>query len=88
MSYILFVYLAAVKIQKSTVQSDIEVGSECVEPRVLTLPKDLPVPEFSYSSSDDDDFYDAADDISSPSVSQNHTLMQVIFISLFFKQFY
>lgn len=57
-------------------QTGIEVGSECLEPRVLALPKNLPVPEFSYSSSDDDDdFYDAADDISAAGLSQNHIQM-------------
>ncbi|XP_076394352.1 oxysterol-binding protein-related protein 9 isoform X5 [Megachile rotundata] len=35
--------------------------------------RDLPVPQFSYSSSDEDeDYYDAADEISPPSVVQNH----------------
>ncbi|XP_076237058.1 oxysterol-binding protein-related protein 9 isoform X4 [Calliopsis andreniformis] len=52
--------------------------SECVEPRIPTLQsavvdRDLPVPQFSYSSSDEDeDYYDAADEISSPSATQNH----------------
>ncbi|XP_029034222.1 oxysterol-binding protein-related protein 9 isoform X6 [Osmia bicornis bicornis] len=35
--------------------------------------RDLPVPQFSYSSSDEDeDYYDAADEIAPPSVVQNH----------------
>ncbi|XP_078048132.1 oxysterol-binding protein-related protein 9 isoform X3 [Augochlora pura] len=35
--------------------------------------RDLPVPQFSYSSSDEDeDYYDAADEISPPSAMQNH----------------
>ncbi|XP_076276147.1 oxysterol-binding protein-related protein 9 isoform X3 [Lasioglossum baleicum] len=35
--------------------------------------RDLPVPQFSYSSSDEDeDYYDAADEISLPSAMQNH----------------
>lgn len=37
--------------------------------------RDLPVPEYSYSSSDEDeDYYDAADDISVPShqAAQNY----------------
>ncbi|CAK9805067.1 Oxysterol-binding protein-related protein 9 [Anthophora quadrimaculata] len=61
-----------------TVQTGIELGSECVEPRVPTLPnavvdRDLPVPQFSYSSSDEDeDYYDAADEISPHSAMQNH----------------
>ncbi|XP_043483111.1 oxysterol-binding protein-related protein 9 [Leptopilina heterotoma] len=62
-----------------TVQTGIELGSECVEPRVTNLTKvvgrDLPVPEYSYSSSDEDeDFFDAADDISVPShqAAQNY----------------
>ncbi|XP_076676333.1 oxysterol-binding protein-related protein 9 isoform X2 [Andrena cerasifolii] len=59
------------------VQTGIELGSECVEPRVSILSnvvdRDLPVPQFSYSSSDEDeDYYDAADEISSPSAIQNH----------------
>ena len=34
----------------------------------LVAGRDLPVPEFSYSSSDEDeDYYDAADEISPPS---------------------
>lgn len=38
--------------------------------------RDLPVPQFSYSSSDEDeDYYDAADEISPPSVIQNHISM-------------
>ncbi|XP_011298494.1 oxysterol-binding protein-related protein 9 [Fopius arisanus] len=59
---------------ESTVQTGIELGSECLEPRVSTsLPKNLPVPEFSYSSSDEDeDYYDAADDISTPTAAQNY----------------
>ncbi|XP_012277175.1 oxysterol-binding protein-related protein 9 isoform X2 [Orussus abietinus] len=57
------------------VQTGIELASECIEPRVPSLPNDrnLPVPEFSYSSSDEDeDFYDAADEISPASASQNY----------------
>ncbi|XP_017756318.1 PREDICTED: oxysterol-binding protein-related protein 9 [Eufriesea mexicana] len=63
---------------EATVQTGIELGSECVELRVSTLPnavvdKDLPVPQFSYSSSDEDeDYYDAADEISPPSAIQSH----------------
>ncbi|XP_033221785.1 oxysterol-binding protein-related protein 9 isoform X2 [Belonocnema kinseyi] len=41
----------------------------------LVVGRDLPVPEFSYSSSDEDeDYYDAADEISAPSsqTAQNH----------------
>ncbi|KAG5333063.1 OSBL9 protein, partial [Acromyrmex heyeri] len=61
---------------EATVQTGIELGSECVEPRVPTLSnvvdRDLPVPQFSYSSSDeDDDYFDAADEIPTPAV-QNH----------------
>ncbi|XP_017796425.1 PREDICTED: oxysterol-binding protein-related protein 9 [Habropoda laboriosa] len=62
----------------ATVQTGIELGSECVEARIPTLPnavvdRDLPVPQFSYSSSDEDeDYYDAADEISPPSAIQNH----------------
>ncbi|XP_012215655.1 oxysterol-binding protein-related protein 9 isoform X2 [Linepithema humile] len=59
---------------EATVQTGIELGSECVEPRVPTLSndRDLPVPQFSYSSSDeDDDYFDAADEIPTPIV-QNH----------------
>lgn len=38
--------------------------------------RDLPVPQFSYSSSDEDeDYYDAADEISPPSAIQNHISM-------------
>ncbi|XP_011690301.1 PREDICTED: oxysterol-binding protein-related protein 9 [Wasmannia auropunctata] len=67
---------AAAGAPEATVQTGIELGSECVEPRVSTLPnvvdRDLPVPQFSYSSSDeDDDYFDAADEISPPAV-QNH----------------
>ncbi|XP_063980875.1 oxysterol-binding protein-related protein 9 isoform X2 [Diachasmimorpha longicaudata] len=59
---------------ESAVQTGIEVGSECMELRVSSnLPKDLPVPEFSYSSSDEDeDYFDAADDISTPTTVQTH----------------
>ncbi|XP_071641148.1 oxysterol-binding protein-related protein 9 isoform X2 [Temnothorax longispinosus] len=61
---------------EATVQTGIELGSECVEPRISTLSnvvdRDLPVPQFSYSSSDeDDDYFDAADEIPTPAV-QNH----------------
>ncbi|XP_033341941.1 oxysterol-binding protein-related protein 9 isoform X2 [Megalopta genalis] len=68
----------ATREPEATVETGIELGSECVEPRVPTLPnavvdRDLPVPQFSYSSSDEDeDYYDAADEISPPSVMQNH----------------
>ncbi|XP_076641611.1 oxysterol-binding protein-related protein 9 [Halictus rubicundus] len=68
----------ATREPEATVQTGIELGSECVEPRVPTLPnavvdRDLPVPQFSYSSSDEDeDYYDAADEISPPSAMQNH----------------
>ncbi|XP_033192639.1 oxysterol-binding protein-related protein 9 isoform X1 [Bombus vancouverensis nearcticus] len=67
----------AVREPEATVQTGIELGSECVELRVPTLPnavvdRDLPVPQFSYSSSDEDeDYYDAADEISPPAM-QNH----------------
>ncbi|XP_015599080.1 oxysterol-binding protein-related protein 9 isoform X2 [Cephus cinctus] len=64
---------------ESTVQIGIELGSECVEPRVPSLPnaRSLPVPEFSYSSSDeDDDYYDAADEIAPPSSSQSHSQLR------------
>lgn len=66
----------AARAPEATVQTGIELGSECVEPRVPTLPnvvdRDLPVPQFSYSSSDeDDDYFDAADEIPTPTV-QNH----------------
>ncbi|XP_033221784.1 oxysterol-binding protein-related protein 9 isoform X1 [Belonocnema kinseyi] len=64
---------------ESSVQTGIEFGSECLETRVSSLinvvGRDLPVPEFSYSSSDEDeDYYDAADEISAPSsqTAQNH----------------
>ncbi|XP_046433854.1 oxysterol-binding protein-related protein 9 isoform X2 [Neodiprion pinetum] len=61
---------------EATVQAGIELGSECVEPRVPILPNamNLLVPEFSYSSSDeDDDYFDATEDIiSSPSSAHNH----------------
>ncbi|XP_031782510.1 oxysterol-binding protein-related protein 9 isoform X3 [Nasonia vitripennis] len=57
-----------------TVQTGIELGSECTEPRVSNsnaTTRNLPVPEYSYSSSDEDeDFYDAADEIS-PTPSQS-----------------
>ncbi|XP_058810229.1 oxysterol-binding protein-related protein 9 isoform X2 [Phymastichus coffea] len=60
----------------STVQTGIELGSECTEPRVNNAnatTRNLPVPEYSYSSSDEDeDFYDAADEIS-PTTSQATT---------------
>lgn len=66
---------------EATVQTGIELGSECVEPRVPILPnvvdRDLPVPQFSYSSSDeDDDYFDAADEIQSPIVQNHITLCQ------------
>jgi len=39
--------------------------------------RDLPVPQFSYSSSDeDDDYFDAADEIPCPMI-QNHVMLQV-----------
>ncbi|XP_046752060.1 oxysterol-binding protein-related protein 9 isoform X2 [Diprion similis] len=61
---------------EATVQAGIELGSECVEPRVPILPNamNLLVPEFSYSSSDeDDDYFDATEEfISSPSSAHNH----------------
>ncbi|XP_011155819.1 oxysterol-binding protein-related protein 9 [Solenopsis invicta] len=64
---------------EATVQTGIELGSECMEPRVPTLPtvvdRDLPVPQFSYSSSDeDDDYFDAADEIPTLTV-QNHIML-------------
>ncbi|XP_043282619.1 oxysterol-binding protein-related protein 9 [Venturia canescens] len=62
-----------------TVQTGIELGSECLEPRINSLSlsavvdRDLPVPEFSYSSSDEDeDYYDAADEPSTPLGGQNY----------------
>ncbi|XP_017879257.1 oxysterol-binding protein-related protein 9 isoform X2 [Ceratina calcarata] len=67
----------ATREPETTIQTGIELGSECVEPRVPILSnavvgRDLPVPQFSYSSSDEDeDYYDAADEISPPS-AQNH----------------
>jgi len=43
----------------------------------LVVDRDLPVPQFSYSSSDeDDDYFDAADEIPTPAV-QNHITLQV-----------
>ncbi|KAK0168763.1 hypothetical protein PV327_002533 [Microctonus hyperodae] len=60
---------------ESSVQTGIELGSECIEPRVpdLSNARNLLVPEFSYSSSDEDeDYYDAADDIATPSTTQSH----------------
>ncbi|EZA47806.1 Oxysterol-binding protein-related protein [Ooceraea biroi] len=64
---------------EATVQTGIELGSECVEPRVPTLPnvvdRDLPVPQFSYSSSDeDDDYFDAADEIPHSDNGRLHSL--------------
>ncbi|XP_050459931.1 oxysterol-binding protein-related protein 9 isoform X2 [Cataglyphis hispanica] len=66
---------------EATVQTGIELGSECVEPRISILPnvvdRDLPVPQFSYSSSDeDDDYFDAADEIQTPIVQNHITLCQ------------
>ncbi|KAL0118802.1 hypothetical protein PUN28_009458 [Cardiocondyla obscurior] len=69
-----------VEAPEATVQTGIELGSECVEPRVPKLPpnvvdRDLPVPQFSYSSSDeDDDYFDAADEIPTPAV-QSHVAL-------------
>ncbi|KAK0096804.1 hypothetical protein PV326_004354 [Microctonus aethiopoides] len=60
---------------ESIVQTGIELGSECIEPRMpdLANARNLLVPEYSYSSSDEDeDYYDAADDIATPSTAQNH----------------
>ncbi|XP_032673207.1 oxysterol-binding protein-related protein 9 [Odontomachus brunneus] len=70
----------AARAPEATVQTGIELGSECVEPRVPTLSnvvdRDLPVPQFSYSSSDeDDDYFDAADEIPTP-ISQNHITLR------------
>ncbi|XP_011150267.1 oxysterol-binding protein-related protein 9 [Harpegnathos saltator] len=70
----------AARAPEATVQTGIELGSECVEPRVPTLSnvvdRDLPVPQFSYSSSDeDDDYFDAADEIPTPIV-QNHITLR------------
>ncbi|KAL2726541.1 oxysterol-binding protein-related protein 9 [Vespula squamosa] len=68
----------AVTEPESTVQTGIELGSECTESRIPTLSnvvdnRDLPVPQFSYSSSDEDeDYYDAADEMSPPLTAQNH----------------
>ncbi|KOX69761.1 Oxysterol-binding protein-related protein 9 [Melipona quadrifasciata] len=65
-------------VQLQIAKTGIELGFECVELRVPALPnavvdRDLPVPQFSYSSSDEDeDYYDAADEISPPSAMQNH----------------
>ncbi|KAL6265329.1 hypothetical protein P5V15_002130 [Pogonomyrmex californicus] len=69
----------AARAPEATVQTGIELGSECVEPRVPTLTnvvdRDLPVPQFSYSSSDeDDDYFDAADEIPTPAVQNRITL--------------
>ncbi|XP_053974681.1 oxysterol-binding protein-related protein 9 isoform X1 [Hylaeus volcanicus] len=67
----------AAREPEAVVQTGIELGSECVEPRVPVLTnavvdRDLPVPQFSYSSSDEDeDYYDAADEISPPAI-QNY----------------
>ncbi|CAL1674811.1 unnamed protein product [Lasius platythorax] len=63
----------------AAVQTGIELGSECVEPRILSnvVDRDLPVPQFSYSSSDeDDDYFDAADEIPTPIVQNHITLCQ------------
>ncbi|XP_057323521.1 oxysterol-binding protein-related protein 9 isoform X7 [Microplitis mediator] len=60
---------------ESVVQIGIELGSECLEPRASNLPnaRNLMVPDFSYSSSDEDeDYYDATEDISTMSSSQHH----------------
>ncbi|XP_014475738.1 PREDICTED: oxysterol-binding protein-related protein 9 isoform X2 [Dinoponera quadriceps] len=70
----------AARAPEATVQTGIELGSECVEPRVPTLSnvvdRDLPVPQFSYSSSDeDDDYFDAADEIPTP-ITQNHITLR------------
>ncbi|XP_034189094.2 oxysterol-binding protein-related protein 9 isoform X5 [Osmia lignaria lignaria] len=70
--------LVAAREPEAAVQTGIELGSECIEPRIPILSnavvdRDLPVPQFSYSSSDEDeDYYDAADEIAPPSVVQNH----------------
>ncbi|XP_066586974.1 oxysterol-binding protein-related protein 9 isoform X2 [Prorops nasuta] len=64
---------------ESTVQTGIELGSECVDTRVpnLSNDRDLPVPQFSYSSSDeDDDYFDAADDIPANQAAQNHVILR------------
>ncbi|XP_020710765.1 oxysterol-binding protein-related protein 9 isoform X2 [Athalia rosae] len=67
---------AAVGDPEASVQAGIELGSECIEPRVPSLPNaiNLLVPEFSYSSSDeDDDYFDATEEIvSSPASTHNH----------------
>ncbi|XP_014216162.1 oxysterol-binding protein-related protein 9 isoform X2 [Copidosoma floridanum] len=60
-----------------TVQTGIELGSECTEPQNnhlnVSTSRSLAVPEYSYSSSDEDeDFYDAADEIT-PTLSQTTT---------------
>ncbi|XP_074104277.1 oxysterol-binding protein-related protein 9 isoform X3 [Cotesia typhae] len=59
---------------ESAVQTGIELGSECLEPRSnIPNARNLLVPDFSYSSSDEDeDYYDATEDISTMSSSQNH----------------
>ncbi|KAH0955428.1 hypothetical protein HN011_006719 [Eciton burchellii] len=67
----------AARTPEATVQTGIELGSECVEPRLPTnvVDRDLPVPQFSYSSSDeDDDYFDAADEIPCPMI-QNHVML-------------
>ncbi|XP_043502655.1 oxysterol-binding protein-related protein 9 isoform X1 [Polistes fuscatus] len=67
---------------ESTVQTGIELGSECTESRIPTLSnvvdnRDLPVPQFSYSSSDEDeDYYDAADELSPPLAAQNYIALR------------
>ncbi|KAK2585482.1 hypothetical protein KPH14_010138 [Odynerus spinipes] len=71
----------AAREPESTVQTGIELGSECTEARIPSLPnvvdRDLPVPQFSYSSSDEDeDYYDAADEISPPLTAQNHITLR------------
>lgn len=59
----------------SDIQTGIELGAECIEPRMLhsqmipvystgldtSMPPNLHVPETSYSSSEEEDFYDAND---------------------------
>lgn len=45
-------------------ENTIELGAECTEPQTPIRARNLSVPAYSYSSSDEDDFYDAADEIS------------------------
>ncbi|XP_014227981.1 oxysterol-binding protein-related protein 9 isoform X2 [Trichogramma pretiosum] len=61
----------------AAVQTGIELGSECTEPRgnaANATTRNLPVPEYSYSSSDEDeDYFDAADEISPTQTTPSQT---------------